>query len=147
VPASGGAWAPTAGDLGSVEPDPADVAQTSATVAVSAARDVIGSRYSTGSVGPDAFDCSGLVTYAMQHAGVAVPRTSYAQSRDGERVRRPDIQPGDLVFFNTAGPGASDVGIASGPRTVISATTHGVMEHPIFDSYWGGHFVGARRLA
>ncbi len=58
-----------------------------------------------------------------------------------------DIQPGDLVFFDTAGAGASHVGIATGPDTAISATSSkGVMEHPLDDDYWGEHFLGARRL-
>jgi cell wall-associated NlpC family hydrolase len=57
------------------------------------------------------------------------------------------IQAGDLVFFDTAGAGASDVGIAVSADTVVSATTHGVMTHPISTGYWGSRFVGARRLA
>jgi cell wall-associated NlpC family hydrolase len=66
----------------------------------------------------------------------------------GAPVRADAIQPGDLVFFvDTAGPGASDIGIATGTRTETSATSsQGVAEHPIFDSYWGPHFVGARRI-
>jgi cell wall-associated NlpC family hydrolase len=55
------------------------------------------------------------------------------------------VQAGDLVFFNANGPGASHVGIATSNSTAISATTHGVMEHSISDSYWGSHYVGARR--
>jgi hypothetical protein len=38
------------------------------------------------------------------------------------------------------------VGLATSPTTVVSATTHGVMSHAIFDGYWGSHFVGARRV-
>jgi cell wall-associated NlpC family hydrolase len=57
-----------------------------------------------------------------------------------------DVEPGDLVFFDTGGPGPSDVGIASGPDSAISATTHGVREHTLTGPYWGDHFVGARRL-
>jgi hypothetical protein len=30
---------------------------------------------------------------------------------------------------------------------VISATSHGVMEHSNSDSYWGSHYVGARRVS
>jgi cell wall-associated NlpC family hydrolase len=56
------------------------------------------------------------------------------------------IQAGDLVFFDANGPGASHVGIATSGSTAISATTHGVMEHAIFGPYWGGHYIGARRV-
>lgn len=51
------------------------------------------------------------------------------------------------MFFATAGPGASHVGIATSATTFVSATTHGVKDNPIFDGYWGSHYVGARRVA
>jgi len=114
--------------------------------AVSAALSKVGSPYSSGATGPSSFDCSGLTSWAMRQAGIAIPRTSFAQFGTGSSVGKGAIQSGDLVFFDTAGPGASDVGIATGPTTVVSATTHGVMNHAIFDSYWGSHFVGARRV-
>lgn len=114
---------------------------------VAAARTRIGSPYEWGATGPDSFDCSGLVTWSAQQAGIEVPRVSFDQYQRGVAVARDEIEAGDLVFFDTAGPGASDVGIATGPRTVISATTsRGVIEHATFDRYWGAHFVGARRL-
>ncbi|HET6509263.1 MAG TPA: peptidoglycan-binding protein [Baekduia sp.] len=115
--------------------------------AVAAAMSKVGSPYSYGSTGPSSFDCSGLTSWAMRQAGISIPRTSFAQYGTGTAVSRSNIQAGDLVFFNTAGPGASDVGLATGPTTVVSATTHGVMNHAIFDSYWGSHFVGAKRVA
>ncbi len=62
-------------------------------------------------------------------------------------VERSAIKPGDLVFFDSAGPGASDVGIATSATTVASATSsRGVLDHEIFDDYWGSHYVGARRV-
>jgi cell wall-associated NlpC family hydrolase len=115
--------------------------------AVAAAESKIGAPYSYGSSGPSSFDCSGLTSWAMRQAGITVPRTSFAQFGSGSAVSKGNIQAGDLVFFNTAGSGASDVGIATSATTVVSATTHGVMSHAIFDSYWGSHFVGARRVA
>lgn len=115
--------------------------------AVAAALSKVGSPYSYGATGPSSFDCSGLTSWAFRQAGVAIPRTSFAQYGTGTAVGRSNIQAGDLVFFNTAGPGASDVGIATSATTVVSATTHGVMDHAIFDSYWGAHFVGAKRVA
>ena len=114
--------------------------------AVSAARSQIGTPYAYGGAAPGGFDCSGLVFYAFKQAGVTLPRTSFAQFGVGAPVSRANIQAGDLVFFNANGPGASHVGIATSNSTVISATTHGVMEHAISDSYWGSHYVGARRV-
>jgi cell wall-associated NlpC family hydrolase len=115
--------------------------------ALRAAMTRIGRPYSMGAMGPQAFDCSGLTSWSMRRAGIRLPRTSFAQARIGSRVARSNLRPGDLVFFNTAGPGASHVGIATGRNSVVSATSRGVMEHSISDSYWGGHYVGARRVA
>ena len=114
--------------------------------AVSAARSAIGSPYAYGGTTTAGFDCSGLVVWAFQKAGVSLPRTSFAQFGAGSAVDRANIQAGDLVFFNANGPGASHVGVATSNSTVISATSHGVMEHAISDSYWGSHYVGARRV-
>ena len=65
---------------------------------------------------------------------------------DREGLRRFWSDDPENVFFNANGPGASHVGIATSNSTVISATTHGVREHAISDSYWGSHYVGARRV-
>jgi cell wall-associated NlpC family hydrolase len=114
--------------------------------AIEAAQAAIGAPYASGATGPSSFDCSGLMVYAFGKAGIALPRTSFAQFETGTEVGLAEIQPGDLVFFDTAGPGASHVGIALSAETAISATTHGVMEHPITTGYWGEHLLGARRV-
>jgi cell wall-associated NlpC family hydrolase len=114
--------------------------------AVEAAQAAIGAPYASGATGPSSFDCSGLMVYAFGQAGIALPRTSFAQFGVGTEVGVTEIQAGDLVFFDTDGPGASHVGIALSPETAISATTHGVMEHPIATGYWGEHLIGARRV-
>src|SRR4051812_28033887 len=114
--------------------------------AVTAALSKIGASYASGAAGPDAFDCSGLTMWALQRAGIGAPHSSYAQYAMGSGVGRSEIRRGDLVFFDSAGTGASHVALATSPTTAVSATDHGVMTHPIFDAYWGGHYVGARRL-
>jgi cell wall-associated NlpC family hydrolase len=114
--------------------------------ATRAARSRIGSPYVSGATGPRVFDCSGLTQWSMRRAGVDLPRTSFAQAQRGTHVRPHKIRRGDLVFFNSAGPGASHVAIAVDGRTVVSATSHGVRRHSIQDAYWGAHYVGARRV-
>ena len=114
--------------------------------AIEAARGVIGTPYASGGNDASGFDCSGLMVYAFDKAGIALPRTSFDQYGEGTAVEKAAIQPGDLVFFSTAGAGASHVGIATSPTTVISATTRGVMEHRLDDDYWGAAYVGARRV-
>ena len=115
--------------------------------AVDAAMRQSGTPYRSGGSQPGGFDCSGLTSWAFAQIGIELPRTSFEQYEKGTAVARDELQAGDLVFYDSAGPGASDVGIATGPTKVVSATTHGVMEHAAFDSYWGGHYVGARRLS
>jgi len=115
--------------------------------AIEAARAKIGSSYASGGNGPTSFDCSGLMVWAFERIGVSLPRTSFEQYRLGTSVERSDIRPGDLVFFDSAGSGASHVGIATSATKVISATSSGVKEHRIDSGYWNDHYVGARRLS
>ena len=131
--------------LGAAGPGTGAPSSVAATV-VAAVRSKLGAPYAFAGTGPTSFDCSGLTMWAMRQAGVALPRTSYAQFGVGIAIPASAIRAGDLVFFNTDGAGASHVGIATSASSVISATTHGVREHAIFDSYWGSHYVGARRV-
>ena len=145
--------------LAAASPGPAAAAPTDASdgpiaaavqpatyAAASAALSKVGASYAMGAAGPDAFDCSGLTMWALARAHIAAPHSSYAQYAMGSGVARSEIHRGDLVFFDSFGAGASHVAIATSPTTAVSATSHGVMTHPIFDAYWGGHYVGARRL-
>jgi cell wall-associated NlpC family hydrolase len=122
-------------------------AQGTVAGALAAARSAIGTPYLSGGTTTAGFDCSGLTQWAYAQAGIDLERTSFDQYAQGTAVEQDAIQAGDLVFFSTAGPGASHVGIATSATTVISATSHGVMEHQITDSYWGPAYVGARRVA
>jgi peptidoglycan DL-endopeptidase CwlO len=131
----------------SATPAPVPAAPSGVQAAVASALTKVGSPYRAAAAGPSAFDCSGLVSWALSQAGISVPRSSFAQFGVGTAVPKGSIQAGDLVFFDTAGSGASDVGLATSPTTAVSATTHGVMTHPIWTGYWGAHYVGARRIA
>ena len=137
---------PTSVTLG--EPGASGSPGGGAAAAVASARSFLGAAYAYGGNGPSRFDCSGLAVWAMRAAGVSLPRTSYSQFNVGTPVERSSIQPGDLVFFNTDGSGASHVAIATSNATAISATASaGVIEHTISGSYWGARYVGARRVA
>lgn len=131
-------------------PEPAKVSAPepsgSGSSVVAAARRAIGVPYASAGTTRRGFDCSGLTVWAFKKAGVSLPRTSYDQFGVGSPVSGRQIRAGDLVFFNTAGGGASHVGVATSAATVISATAHGVMEHSIGGGYWGSHYVGARRV-
>ncbi len=115
---------------------------------LAAARNRIGASYRMGGTGPTAYDCSGLTVEAFASAGVGLARTSFDQYEQGVPVKRNAIRPGDLVFFDTAGSGASHVGIATRRNKIVSATTsRGVIEHRIDGAYWSSHYLGARRVA
>jgi cell wall-associated NlpC family hydrolase len=136
----------TLGALGIGSGTPALTGSGSGVAALAAARREIGAPYRFGGTGAGGFDCSGLTQWAFGQARISLPRTSYSQFSVGVAVSQGAIRAGDLVFWNTDGSGASHVGIATGAGTAISATTHGVLEHSIGGSYWGVHYVGARRV-
>jgi cell wall-associated NlpC family hydrolase len=110
------------------------------------AQQFIGVPYRWGGASDRGFDCSGLVQYTLARVGVHVGRTSYDQYQEGQAVGRSDLEPGDLVFFNTDGPGASHVGIYIGNSRFINATPTGVRTDSLGSGYWGSHYVGARRV-
>lgn len=61
-----------------------------------------GTPYVFGAAGPDKFDCSGLVSWALKEAGVSGGRTTARGLQErykGSAVKKEDLKPGDLVFF------------------------------------------------
>lgn len=95
----------------------------SGTSALAAGLTRVGAPYVWGAVGPDQFDCSGLVQWAFHQVGKNVPRTSQQQSNFGTPVDQKDLQPGDVVFFYSE---VSHVGIYAGNGLMLHASTFGV---------------------
>jgi peptidoglycan DL-endopeptidase CwlO len=91
--------------------------------AVQAALTQVGSAYSWGGAAPGAFDCSGLVMWAFQQAGIALPHSSQALAHGGQPVALSDLQPGDLLTFYSD---ASHVGIYVGDGLMVHSSTYGV---------------------
>lgn len=103
-------------------PLPAAMPAKSAGVrAVEAARTKLGANYRSGAVGPDAFDCSGLVQWSYREAGVELPRTSYSQLSAGTPVSMDELEPGDLVSYYGGGHSA----LYAGDGQVIHAASYG----------------------
>ncbi|MDA8063103.1 MAG: NlpC/P60 family protein [Actinomycetota bacterium] len=73
---------------------------SAAAVAVAAAESRVGDPYVWGASGPNSFDCSGLVMWAYEQAGIQLPHFSGAQYADTVHIPMSDLQPGDLVFFS-----------------------------------------------
>jgi len=112
---------------------------------------MIGIRYTFGGRNPDTgFDCSGLVRYVFDRVtGRSLPHNSFEMARMGTSVSQDELQPGDLVFFNTRGQRFSHVGIYVGEGRFIHAPSRGGRVHIVNmgDRYWVSRFNGARRLA
>lgn len=116
---------------------------------VQAAARKIGHAYVWGGSGPNVFDCSGLAQWSYRQAGKSIPRTATAQYY-GASIHLSsysELQPGDLVFFNTLGSRFSHVGIYVGNGQMIHAGTEatGVQRTSISSSYWTTRFTGAAR--
>jgi peptidoglycan DL-endopeptidase CwlO len=90
---------------------------------VQAALTQVGSSYVWGGASPGAFDCSGLVMWAFQQAGISLPHSSQAQAQGGQPVALSDLQPGDVLTFYSD---ASHSGIYVGDGMVIHSSTYGV---------------------
>lgn len=95
------------------------------------------------------FDCSGLVAFVYREAyGLTLPHNTQAQSALGESVTSSELQPGDLVFFNTQRKPFSHVGIYIGEGRFIHAPREGsvVRNENLRARYWSSRFDGARRI-
>lgn len=114
---------------------------------VQVAKKQLGDRYSAGSAGPSAFDCSGFTLYVYRvAAGKHLPHYSGAQYRVVKKIALKTAKPGDLVFFLRNG--AHHVGIYLGKGHMIDAAGYGkgVRISPISGSWWGRSYSGVGRL-
>ena len=96
------------------------------------------------------FDCSGFVRAMFeQTVGLILPRRASDQASVTEKINREDLQPGDLVFFNTMRQAFSHVGIYVGDNKFIHSPRPGgeVRVEDMRQAYWDRRFNGARRVS
>ncbi|OBL05042.1 endopeptidase [Mycobacterium sp. 1245499.0] len=108
---------------------------------VQAALTQVGSPYVWGGSAPGGFDCSGLVMWAFQQAGISLPHSSQALAHGGQPVSLGDLQPGDVLTFYSD---ASHTGIYIGDGMMIHSSTYGVPVR-VAPMSAGGPIYDARR--
>ena len=102
-----------------------------------------------GNTAESGFDCSGFVKAMYQQTvGLILPRKAEQQAASTEKIQRGDLQPGDLVFFNTMRRAFSHVGIYIGEGKFIHSPKPGaqVRVENMGVDYWNHRFDGARRV-
>lgn len=103
-----------------------------------------------GNTADSGFDCSGFTRQVFETSlGLVLPRRADDQARAAglHPVKRDELQPGDLVFFNTLKRTFSHVGIYVGEGRFIHAPKPGgeVRVESMNFAYWAKRFTGARR--
>jgi hypothetical protein len=124
--------------------------QSTASELVVTAMGFLGVPYRMGGNSAEAgFDCSGFVRAMFeQTVGLVLPRRADEQAQATQVIGRHELQPGDLVFFNTLRRAFSHVGIYVGDGKFIHSPRPGavVRIEDMRVSYWQSRFDGARRV-
>ena len=107
----------------------------------------IGAPYEYGAIGPDSFDCSGLIYYsASKSIKVQLPRTAKAIYNYAKIIPDENREIGDLMFFKTTSSSTiSHIGVYIGNNQFISAISDGpntgVIVSSLNQDYWKGRYV------
>ncbi len=119
---------------------------------VAQAKQYIGCPYRSGAIGPDAFDCSGLIyTVFRDAAGTQMPRSVKAIYSKAKIIKTDEAEVGDLIFFKTTGDGSiSHVGIYIGKNQFIHAASDGnntgVIVSSLKEKYYASSFAAVGRV-
>ena len=114
------------------------------------AANFLGCKYVYGGNTPSGFDCSGYVKYVFNHFGVELTRTSASQYSNSVRIKKSELQIGDLVFFSQTA-GSSKVGhvgiyVGNGQFIHAAAPGKGVRYDSLDNSYYSSHYIGSGRV-
>jgi cell wall-associated NlpC family hydrolase len=122
---------------------------------IATAAEAMGRPYEFGGTGEngEGFDCSGLIQYAYGKHGIALPRRSTDQAREGRKVDRKlaSLKPGDLLTFSNRGGPVTHVGLYTGGGRFIHSATRGVQVSTLsaqdpYGRWWYKRWIGVRRL-
>ncbi|SFH78073.1 C40 family peptidase [Halpernia frigidisoli] len=113
----------------------------------------IGAPYKYGGNTSSGFDCSGYTVKVFTENNENLPRRSQDQAQAGESVSVRQVEPGDLVFFATAGGNnvthvgiVHDIGDDGEIKFIHASTSKGVMISSLNEKYWNKAFLFARRV-
>lgn len=110
----------------------------------------LGVKYVWGGASPKGFDCSGLVKYVYNHFGINVNRVAADQAKQGEKVAKGELKPGDLVFFDTDGGMnyINHVGIYAGDGKFVEASSgrSRVIVMDMDNGFYSRVYMGAKRM-
>jgi cell wall-associated NlpC family hydrolase len=140
----------TAAAATNIEPAFVERVRDKAADMVLTAMNFLGVPYRRGGQSDDGFDCSGFTRQVFETSlGLVLPRRADEQAKAPGLVAilRDQLQPGDLVFFNTLRRTFSHVGIYIGDGKFIHAPRPGgeVRVEDMRFVYWAKRFTGARR--
>ncbi|WP_420849928.1 NlpC/P60 family protein [Otariodibacter oris] len=108
-----------------------------------------GTRYVLGGTTKNGIDCSAFVQITFRELfGLNLPRMTRDQVKEGSKVAKSDLKPGDLVFFKTGrGPNGYHVGIyAQNGKFLHASTKGGVIYSDLNSPYWSKTYWQARRV-
>lgn len=110
----------------------------------------VGCRYVSGCHGPKKFDCSGLVYWVYKQYGYNLkPGARNQWSMLGDRIKKADLRPGDLLFYSKNGraSGIFHVGIYIGDGQFVHAANSrkGVIVTDLDDAWYSSRYLGAKR--
>lgn len=118
---------------------------------VNYSKQFVGKPYVSGGIGPNSFDCSGLIfTISRESIGVQLPRTTKAIYNFCDSIKDNEREAGDLVFFKTTTSGEiSHVGLYIGNSQFIHAVSDGpntgVIVSSLKEAYWKSHYYSTGR--
>ena len=138
-------------DVGHSVADKAHAVADRTTALVSNAMGLMGVPYKRGGTSAETgFDCSGFVRAMYEKTvGLLLPRRADQQAAATQVIDKKELQPGDLVFFNTMRRSFSHVGIYLGDGKFIHSPRSGseIRVEDMGISYWARRFNGARRVS
>lgn len=114
---------------------------------ISYSKQFVGVPYLYGGIDKNGMDCSGFIfTVARESIGFQLPRSTSALYAAVRIINDSEKEPGDLLFFKTAGNKISHVGLYLGNNQFIHSASDGpntgVIISSLKESYWNRTYVG-----